>query len=78
MLGSLEGDTFDKAFMTLVTNQQSIMQLPNARIAAATDPEVKAFFTDLGHYQSRCYQTSVICSVVLSLLPPHHHGVFCR
>ena len=48
MLGSLEGDAFDKAYMTLVTNtQQSIIQLANARIASATDPEVKAFFTDL-------------------------------
>ena len=48
MLGSLEGDAFDKAYMTLVTNtQQSILQLANARIASATDPEVKAFFTDL-------------------------------
>ena len=48
MLGSLEGDAFDKVYMTLVTNtQQSIMNLANARIASATDPEVKAFFTDL-------------------------------
>ena len=48
MLSSLKGDAFDKAYMTLVTNtQQSIMQLANARIASATDPEVKAFFTDL-------------------------------
>ena len=48
MLGSLEGDAFDKAYMTLVTNtQQSIVNLANARIASATDPEVKAFFTDL-------------------------------
>ena len=48
MLGSLEGDAFDKAYMTLVTNtQQSFINLANARIASATDPEVKAFFTDL-------------------------------
>jgi predicted outer membrane protein len=48
MLGSLEGDAFDKTYMTLVTNtQQSVLQLVNARIASATDPEVKAFFTDL-------------------------------
>ena len=34
--------------MTLVTNtQQSVLQLAKARIASATDPEVKAFFTDL-------------------------------
>ena len=48
MLGSLKGDAFDKAYMTLVTNtQQSILQLANARSASATDPEVKTFFTDL-------------------------------
>jgi predicted outer membrane protein len=48
MLGSLEGDAFDKVYMTLVTNtQQSIMNLANKRIESATDPEVKAFFTDL-------------------------------
>ena len=48
MLGSLDGDAFDKMYMTLVTNtQQSILNLANARIESATDPEVKAFFTDL-------------------------------
>jgi len=48
MLGSLDGDAFDKMYMTLVTNtQQSIMNLANKRIESATDPEVKAFFTDL-------------------------------
>jgi len=48
MLGSLEGDAFDKQYMTLVTNtQQSIVNLANARIASVSDPEVKAFFTDL-------------------------------
>lgn len=48
MLRSLKGDAFDKQYMTLVTNtQQSIVNLANARIASATDPEVKAFFTDL-------------------------------
>lgn len=48
MLGSLQGDAFDKLYMTLVTNtQQSIINLANARIATVTDPEVKAFFTDL-------------------------------
>ena len=48
MLGSLDGDAFDKMYMTLVTNtQQSIMNLANERIESATDPEVKAFFTDL-------------------------------
>ena len=48
MLGSLKGDAFDKAYMTLVTNtQQSIRELANTRIASATEPEVKAFFTDL-------------------------------
>jgi predicted outer membrane protein len=48
MLGSLEGDAFDKQYMVLVTNvQQSILQLATVRIASTTDPEVKAFFTDL-------------------------------
>ena len=48
MLGSLKGDAFDKAYMTLVTNtQQSVLQLANANIASATDPAVTAFFTDL-------------------------------
>lgn len=48
MLRSLKGDAFDKQYMTLVTNtQQSIVNLANARIASATDPEVKGFFTDL-------------------------------
>ena len=48
MLGSLDGDAFDKEYMTLVTNtQQIIMNLANIRIESDTDPEVKAFFTDL-------------------------------
>ena len=48
MLSSLKGDAFDKQYMTLVTNtQQSIVNLANARVASATDPEAKAFFTDL-------------------------------
>ena len=48
MLRSLKGDAFDKQYMTLVTNtQQSIVNLANARVASATDPEAKAFFTDL-------------------------------
>ena len=48
MLGSLEGDAFDKAYMTLVTNtQQSIINLVRARIATATDPAVIVFFADL-------------------------------
>jgi predicted outer membrane protein len=48
MLGSLTGDAFDKEYMILVTStQQSIIHLADARIAAATDAEVKAFFTDL-------------------------------
>ena len=48
MLGSLEGDAFDKEYMILVTSiQQSVIYWLDARIASATDPEVKAFFTDL-------------------------------
>jgi len=48
MLRSLKGDAFDKQYMTLVTNtQQSIVNLANARVASATDPDVKVLFTDL-------------------------------
>jgi predicted outer membrane protein len=55
MLRSLKGDAFDKVYMTLVTTtQQSIIQLADAHMASATDPEVKAFFTDLKtHIENR-------------------------
>ena len=48
LLGSLEGDAWDKEYMTLVTNtQQSVLHLLEVRKAAATNPEVKQFLGDL-------------------------------
>ena len=48
MLGSLEGDAFDKEYMTLVTNtQQSVLNLLKASKASAKDPEVKQLLGEL-------------------------------
>jgi predicted outer membrane protein len=48
MLGSLEGDAFDKEYMTLVTNtQQSVIRFLETQKAAATDQDVKQFLGDL-------------------------------
>jgi predicted outer membrane protein len=48
LLGSLEGDAFDKEYMTLVTNtQQSVLHVLETNKASATDPEVKQFLGDL-------------------------------
>ncbi len=48
LLGSLEGDAFDKEFMTLVTNtQQSALNLLKASKGAAKDPEVKQLIGEL-------------------------------
>jgi predicted outer membrane protein len=48
MLGSLEGDAFDKSYMTLVTNtQQSVVHLLESRKAMAKDPEVKQFLANV-------------------------------
>jgi predicted outer membrane protein len=48
LLGSLEGDAFDKEYMTLVTNtQQSVIHVLEANKAAAKDPEVKQFLDDM-------------------------------
>jgi predicted outer membrane protein len=48
LLGSLEGDAFDKEYMTLVTNtQQSVIHVLEANKAAAKDPEVKQFLADM-------------------------------
>ena len=42
LLGSLEGDAFDKEYMTLVTNtQQSVLNMLKASKGSAKDPEVK-------------------------------------
>ena len=48
LLGSLEGDAFDKEYMTLVTNtQQSVLKLLKASKGSAKDPEVKQFIGEL-------------------------------
>jgi putative membrane protein len=47
LLESLQGDAFDKEYMTLVTNtQQSVLHLLDASKASATDPGVKRFLGD--------------------------------
>jgi len=47
LLSSLEGDAFDKEYMTLVTNtQQSVIHFLEAHKAAAKDPDVKRFIGD--------------------------------
>ena len=48
LLGSLEGDAFDKEYMTLVTNtQQSVIHFLEANKASAKDPDVKQFLGDM-------------------------------
>ena len=48
LLGSLQGDAFDKEYMTLVTNtQQSVSHFLEAHKAAAKDPAVKKFMGDM-------------------------------
>ena len=48
LLGSLEGDAFDKEYMTLVTNtQQSVIHVLETNKASAKDPEVKQFLGDM-------------------------------
>jgi predicted outer membrane protein len=48
LLGSLEGDAFDKEYMTLVTNtQQSVLNLLKASKGSAKDPEVKQLMSEL-------------------------------
>lgn len=48
LLETLQGDAFDKEYMTLVTNtQQSVLHLLEKSKASATDPEVKQFLGDL-------------------------------
>ena len=48
LLGSLEGDAFDKEYMTLVTNtQQSVIHVLEANKASAKDPDVKQFLGDM-------------------------------
>jgi predicted outer membrane protein len=48
MLGSLQGDAFDKEYMTLVTNtQQSVINLLDAKKNAASNPDVKQLLGDM-------------------------------
>ncbi len=48
MLGSLDGDAFDKEYMTLVTNtQQSLIHFLEARKAAVKEQDVKQFMVNL-------------------------------
>jgi putative membrane protein len=48
LLGSLQGDAFDKEYMTLVTNtQQSVINLLKTTKASAKDPDVKQFIGEL-------------------------------
>jgi predicted outer membrane protein len=48
LLNSLEGDAFDKEYMTLVTNtQQSVIHVLEANKALTKDPEVKQFLGEM-------------------------------
>jgi predicted outer membrane protein len=48
LLSSLEGDAFDKEYMTLVTNtQQSVIHFLETHKAAAKDPDVKRVMGDM-------------------------------
>jgi predicted outer membrane protein len=48
LLNSLQGDAFDKEYMTLVTNtQQSMIHFLEARKATAKDPDVKQFMVNM-------------------------------
>jgi putative membrane protein len=48
LLSGLEGDAFDKEYMTLVTNtQQSVIHFLEAHKAAAKDPDVKRVLGDM-------------------------------
>jgi predicted outer membrane protein len=48
LLSSVDGDAFDKEYMTLVTNtQQSVIHFLDGHKAAATDPDVKQFIGEM-------------------------------
>ena len=48
LLGSLEGDAFDKEYMTLVTNtQQSVLNMLKATKASTKDADVKQLIGDM-------------------------------
>jgi len=66
LLGSLEGDAFDKEYMTLVTNtQQSVLNMLKANKASAKDPEAKQLMGELtSTIQSRLKTAQNIMSKV--------------
>lgn len=48
MLGTLEGDAFDKEYMTLVTNtQQSVLNMLKASKASTKDPQMKQYIGEV-------------------------------
>ena len=48
LLSSLEGDAFDKEYMTLVTNtQQSVIHVLEVRNEMTAEPKVKQFLGDM-------------------------------
>jgi predicted outer membrane protein len=66
LLSSLEGDAFDKEYMTLVTNtQQSVIHFLEAHKAAAKDPDVKRVLGDMTtNVQARVKQAQDIMTKV--------------
>jgi predicted outer membrane protein len=59
LLGSLQGDAFDKEYMTLVTNtQQSVLHVLEAKRAMATDPDVKQVLGDMAVLVRQRLQTA--------------------
>jgi predicted outer membrane protein len=66
LLGSLEGDAFDKEYMTLVTNtQQSVIHFLEAHKAAAKDPDVKAVLGEMStKVQARVKEAQAVMAKV--------------
>jgi predicted outer membrane protein len=66
LLSSLEGDAFDKEYMTLVTNtQQSVIHFLEAHKAAATDPDVKAVLGEMtAKVQARVKEAQAVMAKV--------------
>jgi predicted outer membrane protein len=59
MLNSLQGDAFDKEYMTLVTNtQQSVIHVLDAKKAAAVNPEVKQLLGEMENTVQNRLKTS--------------------
>jgi predicted outer membrane protein len=66
LLDSLQGDAFDKEYMTLVTNtQQSVIHFLETNRASSKDPEVKQLLGDMiGKVQNRLKTAQVILAKV--------------